>query len=585
MNNQFISLATAAALLSLGFAACNKVDVQNPDVNPSGMTKAYAKVAISMPKTTSSRSGVTFNDGGIDPGVASESLVKDIQLAIYDEYGTYIGVGTLVSEMDFEGADEPQLDKDNVSDTYTKTFELNMAEGANAPAQIVAFINMDASTKNLDELLANGKVTEDAYSTEEKGFIMTNSGYYNDKDEYVVAVDIPEDAIYHDEKKPSDKVVEIYVERLAAKVIVDVDKKVDETANYVVYDANGDQVQLKYTPKYWGATGTAKKENLVKTAFDKSEDTTPSWMNDASKFRSYWANGVNWGLESWEDYYVTENEDEAPLNYLTFGDMKGVGESGSGKEPESMIGIGVPNYVLEHTSPLGIEQMNLITNTYVIVTGTYTVMKDEEAHTDFTADGEGNVDFYLLLNGEENGKKKYTVYNKSQLIAYLLKRNDVEAIYSDADAEQKINADEYDKKLDLKYNFDLNQYVLAAKEGITVYTGKNEEFDAETMKKSTNSRHYCFPEGGAYFNVPIAQNTTETVTTYGVVRNHSYVLTINKIENLGAPLDPNEFITDPDDPDPDPTPVIPDPNDFQDNFIKAEINVLSWHVVNNGVTL
>lgn len=584
MNNKLFTFAAAAVTL-LAFAACNK-DAQQLDVVTSGMTKAYAKVAISMPKTTSTRSGVTFNDGGIDPGVASESLVKDIQLAIYDEYGTYIGVGTLVSEMDFEDADEPKLNEDNVSDTYTKTFELNMAEGANDPAQIVAFINMDASTKNLDELLTNGKVTESVYETS-NGFIMTNSGYYNGNDEYMVAVKIPTGAVYHtDEESDAAPTVNIFVERLAAKVIVDVDDKVEENANYVVYDANGDLVKLAYTPKYWGATGTANKENLVKTVFDKSDDTTPSWMNDATNYRSYWANGVNWGLTSWEDYYVTENDSDAPLNYLTFGDMKGVGDSGSGNEPKNMIGVGVSDYVLEHTSPLGIEQMNLITNTYVIVTGTYAVTKNGETHTDFMADGESNVDFYLLLNGEENGKKKYTVYNKSQLIAYLLKRNDVEAIYSDEEAEQEISADEYDQNLDLKYNFDLNQYVLAEKEGITVYTGKNEKFDAETMTKSTNSRHYCFPEGGAYFNVPIAQNTTAGgKTTYGVVRNHSYVLTINKIENLGAPLDPNEFITDPDDPDPDPTPVIPDPDDFQDNFIKAKINVLSWHVIDNGVTL
>ena len=581
MNNKFISLATAAALLSLGFSACNKVDVQSPDVNPSEMTTAYAKVAIYMPKGTSTRSDVTASeaDEKFAAGTEEESIVKDIQLALYDDFDNYVGIGKLVSQM----TEKPTQDgKDNVSDTYEKVFRLTLSDGANKPTKVVAFINMDANTSNLNDLLTNGKVTESVYKTTD-GFIMTNSGYYNDKGEYVVAAAIPGDAIYHDETEPSSTTVPIYVERMAAKITVNSVNPDQNNLNYVVNDVADKEVKLEYTPKYWGATGTAQKENLVKTAF---ENKTSSWMNDAGSHRSYWANGVNWGLKI--DEYSTAS---GPLTYLNFGAIKGVGEAESENAPANMNAIGKSNYVLEHTSPLGIDKMNLIANTYAIVTGNYAVKQDESEHAWFKADEDGNVDFYLLLAGEKDGKKVYTIYTESQLIAYLLKWNGVEKIYTDGTAGEALlvtdNEAKFAEYLTLGYDFENNQYKLAAGDSPVYVDGEaggREELDVTKLTKSTNSRHYCFPKGGAYFNVPIATNTTATVNTYGVVRNHSYVLNITEIQNLGAPLDENEFKEDPGD-NPDPKPVVPDPDDFQDNFIKAKINVLSWHVIDNGVTL
>lgn len=583
MNNKFISLATAAALLSLGFSACNKADVQSPDVNPSEMTTAYAKVAIYMPKGTSTRSDVTASeaDEQFAAGTEEESIVKDIQLALYDDFDNYVGIGKLVTQMDPENADKPGRDDSNVSDTYEKIFKLTLSDGANDPTKVVAFINMDANTSNLNDLLTNGKVPASDYQTTD-GFIMTNSGYYKGN-EYVVAADIPVDAIYHDETKPSGKTVEIYVERLAAKITVNSEDPDQDDLNYVVNDVAGNEVKLEYTPKYWGATGTAQKENLVKTAFENDE---PSWMNDANNNRSYWANGWNWGLTI--EQYTTGNgkvkDQDDPLHYLTFGDLAGTANN------TGMNAIGKSNYVLEHTSPLGIDKMNLIANTYAIVTGNYAVMQDESEHEWFKADEEGNVDFYLLLAGEKDGKKIYTIYTESQLIAYLLKWNGVEKIYTAETGGIELdvldNTAEFAEYLTLGYNFEDNQYKLAAGTSSVYVDGETGRvvLDVTTLKKVTNSRHYCFPKGGAYFNVPIATNTTATVNTYGVVRNHSYVLNITEIKNLGAPLDENEFKKDPGD-DPDPKPVVPDPDDFKDNFIKAKINVLSWHVIDNGVTL
>lgn len=82
-------------------------------------------------------------------------------------------------------------------------------------------------------------------------------------------------------------------------------------------------------------------------------------------------------------------------------------------------------------------------------------------------------------------------------------------------------------------------------------------------------------DGMTYYFTPIrhlAQNKTE-MGYYGVVRNHSYRITINTISGFGTPVyDPDEIID----------PVIPKDTE---TYLAARINVLSWRVVPSSVDL
>ena len=82
-------------------------------------------------------------------------------------------------------------------------------------------------------------------------------------------------------------------------------------------------------------------------------------------------------------------------------------------------------------------------------------------------------------------------------------------------------------------------------------------------------------DGMTYYFTPIrhlAQNKTE-MGYYGVVRNHSYRITINTISGFGTPVyNPDEVID----------PVIPKDTE---TFLAARINVLSWRVVPSSVDL
>lgn len=60
---------------------------------------------------------------------------------------------------------------------------------------------------------------------------------------------------------------------------------------------------------------------------------------------------------------------------------------------------------------------------------------------------------------------------------------------------------------------------------------------------------------------------------YGVVRNHVYKTTINSVFGLGTPVyDPDEVII----------PQIPKDEEV---YLAAEINILSWRIVDHGYDL
>ena len=102
-------------------------------------------------------------------------------------------------------------------------------------------------------------------------------------------------------------------------------------------------------------------------------------------------------------------------------------------------------------------------------------------------------------------------------------------------------------------------------------TDSNDELNASLAQSPVQVRK----DGMTYYYTPIrhlARNKTE-MGYYGVVRNHSYRITINTISGFGTPVyNPDEIIV----------PVIPKDTE---TFLAARINVLSWRVVTSNVDL
>ena len=117
--------------------------------------------------------------------------------------------------------------------------------------------------------------------------------------------------------------------------------------------------------------------------------------------------------------------------------------------------------------------------------------------------------------------------------------------------------------------------------------------EAATALNTLNVKADHYKDGMMYYNIPIkhlragddiftdAENaqgvSTATVSVaegeYGIVRNHFYQITVNKIANLGSAVNqPDESI------------VVSTKNDNL-FYVGAQIYVLSWKVVNQGVDL
>lgn len=119
------------------------------------------------------------------------------------------------------------------------------------------------------------------------------------------------------------------------------------------------------------------------------------------------------------------------------------------------------------------------------------------------------------------------------------------------------------------------------KTGVKVYKKKSDgSFETTDSNDDLNRTLAESPvqvrkDGMTYYYTPIrhlAQNKTE-MGYYGVVRNHSYRITINTMSGFGTPVyNPDEVID----------PVIPKDTE---TYLAARINVLSWRVVPSSVDL
>ena len=122
-------------------------------------------------------------------------------------------------------------------------------------------------------------------------------------------------------------------------------------------------------------------------------------------------------------------------------------------------------------------------------------------------------------------------------------------------------------------------------EGVTLETGADiEEINKEVAAmyvsstdettKETTIHTEVFTNGYCYYQIPIEHlSSTANAPLYGVIRNHWYRLTINGIAHVGEPVEDPEK----------PLPEIPEKETAY--YLAAELHVLSWHVVEQGVTL
>lgn len=367
--------------------------------------------------------------------------------------------------------------------------------------------------------------------------------------------------------------VTVYVERLAAKVTLNVSEQLVKDANgrYPIKatvagednSAGNDDVaseELYVELLGWRLNATAKRSYMVKNidATWANGDLGFTW-NRPTDYRSHWGKSFNYGLSGYPD-----NAAGVPANseYLNYVDLE-----------NGLTALGAPAYCAENT------------NTSAVVTADFPSAVTSILLKAKVCDASGNALDLVRYNGVlfqhdsfleyvlsvlkarnqhtvwyENGKDaqgntKYTQIGKEYVKLENTGDGEVKAVFTN-ELEIPLYAEDGSSCSDEIIEA-LNEDLAAASAGAVAYNG-----------------------GLMYYNIPIehlnndaAENGTVPEAKYGVVRNHHYVVTIDKLEKIGKGIfDGSEKIV-PGDPDDD------------TYYVGAKINILSWKIVSQNVAL
>ena len=446
----------------------------------------------------------------------------------------------------------PHFDEDtkdaNISDYSEVTLVLNNYKGQ-YPDQIVAVINWTPSN---NEYTLQQLHTELA-SLKSDGFVMSNSVYMSGG-KMIDATAIAESNIGKDESEARSHPVDIYVERVAAKVKVSTPATSDSEGNWNKdkgwFDTGktsglttlGDALNKVYIKiNNWSLYNARTQSNLLKSI-------DPTWVeatlgltwNDSPRFRSYWA-----VADTYTGGYVNNNQ----FNWET-------GKSVGGAE-----------YCGENTASTEDKRTKLILKGQLV-------------------DEAGEAFELVKWNGQEmvkveNLKKavaaqlKYLIYSYTEVDGKKtytpISDLDIECI-SGANAGAPTNVENYEVYFQLLSTASTKNWAI--KSGDSWETQDAAQINTYLIEHIPAAIVYKY--GQTYYYVDIKHlGTSGKDAEYGIVRNHIYDIEIQSIKGYGTPV----FI-------PGGNIVVPEtPIEEEGVYVAAKINVLSWRVVKQGVNI
>ena len=502
--------------------------------------KVYAKVRIAMDNGMGSRAA---EEGGYDYGTEEDHAIKSIYFGFYKADGSWEAEGKEVEEgSEMTPSGTPPGNVEAIIKDAVVALELD--EGDTFPAQVIAYVNIPDATsqfkgKSIEEakkIMSAGKVDDTS-----SGFPMTNSTYLSEGKE-VIATVVSNTDFYESEDaaKECGHPVTIYVERLAAKITVENSQlKIDDI------DANGHT--LTFQPEGYSVSGTNTKEYYLKNIEENWGEW--DWFNEETDHRCFWAEDPN---------YATMGSTK--LDFCSYTEAAAV-------QP------GTPQYCMENTLDSNLAETDAFeAYTHLLVVGKYAV-KDAEGPSVELGDEE-----YLYMYagtayiGDDEIKGFLLDAAADDQLAWVKIGSSYEQ--ADADAYKIVRVGDTKNTVTLELGNNGETYYRKTGESISDINGFNSGL--KTYLTTNIGAPEAFKGGRAYFAVPIehfggTQTGGDGTGAIGVVRNHSYVLTVTQISGLGEGVfDPEEDII--------PAPVK------KKYYVAATLNVLSWKAVTQKVS-
>lgn len=532
---------------------------------------AYINIAISMPTS----SGGTRANGDFDDGTADEYAVKDALLVLFK--------GSNESDATFNGAYMLPTDKvkqtvsnNQITDRLLYAQQINKGENALSTSDhIYAFVVMNTNGKfevtsnrgltvkavGGDQALTKGTTTFTTFKgytlntigSTSSGLLMTNppmcsagggSAAPTSKN-YRYMPELTSEHIYNslEAAYSGSKYVEIYVERAAAKINLNVPSGTSEGLkgdNTVTYDPSGIRWEVQnyntsyYLSRHVSDTYLDYSSNVLTTPFYRfAEETAVDPTMSSKNYRIPWAEDANYSSAA-PDNVPTNAETQATFtntpSSIVYLAENTVDENSLKQGYTTRIVLAVPfnNGNSFYTSSLGGGDEIFSVDAMKTKVKAYILSQHGKTATD--------VEFTNAANGHA------TVNTVT-----LSDASDATAIVTDINTHAQFSY----------YNNGMAYYKVLIK-----HFG-----DVETPLRAATD----IP-GSTYDEVyPSTNRAQNYLGRYSVVRNNWYQITLDGIMHIGKPSVP-AIVTE-------------TPDDEIDAYLKVRINILSWGIRTQTVTL
>ena len=581
-----------ASALMLVVASCSSEDVAGVDAQNGKGATSY--LAVNIENVGSAPASRSYNQGNgtYEDGSEAESKINNVRFYFFNGDGTpYLLVNdnpekTPVNFLERELRTDDMVgnDHDHTAEIKTKAMLVLKGETKAVPASVIAVINpaaldnstLHSGTMTLSELRTSA--TGSKFNDKTEGFVMSNS-VYESAGQDVCSTPVA-NSVFDTADKALSKPVDIYVERVNAKVNAKINakyKRDGETENAWTQNEEG---------KYQIKVGSIDVINYDETANVAPTKTTypvyavvQGWqLADADgkaelckQIKTTWYDG-GLGISPWttSDYHrcfwsksvpiTTGAGANRPVNPTFNGITQSLSDDFSAE----------PVYTLPNTPDKVVTNPKTSDNTLTkLIVAAKLVYKDKNNtyHPAQVCQYRG-----LTYLGEEAVKKQIV----GGFARYFKKTTT-----GGVDVYKSIDASDIAFKT-VPGSSEVKDYEVVAKladDNVELWVKNGQEYtkadnaivNAALAKEEAQVRS---TEGATYYYTPIKHlGTPGKLGEYGIVRNHSYQITIQNIQGFGTHVY---------NPDKEIDPIVPSDNN---TYLAASIKVLSWRVVSSTVDL
>lgn len=584
-----------ASALMLTVASCSSEDVAGGDAQNGKGTTSYLAVNIENVGSAPASRSYEQNKGTYEDGTADESKITNVRFYFFNGDGTPYLLVNKNSDNDSEKQPVNYLeqkvetdgnDHDHTAEIKTKAVLVLNGETKAIPASVIAVINPEvldnttlySGTMTLSELRTSA--TGSKFYDTTNGFVMSNS-VYESAGQDVCSTPVANN-VFASSDAALKKPVDIYVERVNAKVNAKID---------------ADYVRTNETEKAWSKNAEGKYQinvgNIDVTTYAENTNATPTtkkypvyavvqgWQVADANGKAEVCKQINtaWyagelGFSPWttSDYHRCFWSKSVPF---TSGAHGGVNQPVNPKFENIKLSLSgdfstTPVYTLPNTPTEVIANPTTSLNTLTkLIVAAKLVYKDDNG--DYKP---AQICQYrgLTYLGEEAVKKQIV----GGFARYFKKSGDVYKSIEASDIAFKTvvpGSPEFSEVKNYEVVATLASTVgdLYVKNGETWTKASKDDVNAALAKETAQVRS---TDGATYYYTPIKHlGDVGKLGEYGIVRNHSYQVTIQNIKGFGTPVyDPKKEID----------PMIPSD---ENTYLAASVKVLSWRVVSSKVDL